>query len=66
MKFLNSRKNTLYIHLANEIESNIILVDERFGSFAFAEGLAWGGVAKANVPYVGWPKLNLKNVRWGK
>ncbi|MBK7908777.1 hypothetical protein [Candidatus Pollutiaquabacter sp.] len=59
MKFLNSKKSTLYIQLGNEIESNIILAGGRFGSFGFAEGrLACR--AKANVPNVGWLKLNLK------
>jgi hypothetical protein len=58
MKFLNSRKNTLFIQLANEIESNIILAGGRFGSFAFAEGSALCVGVKANVPNVGWLKLN--------
>jgi hypothetical protein len=58
MKFLNSKKSTLYIQLANEIESNIILVGGGFGSFAFAEWLALCVGAKANVPNVGWLKLN--------
>ncbi|MBI5371459.1 MAG: hypothetical protein HZA79_05465 [Sphingobacteriales bacterium] len=57
MKFLNSKKSTLYIQLANEIESNIILAGGGFGSFTFAEGLALRVGAKANAPNMRW--LNL-------
>ncbi|HYG50689.1 MAG TPA: hypothetical protein VD905_07285 [Flavobacteriales bacterium] len=58
MKFLNSKKSTLFIQLGNEVKSKIILAGGGFGSFAFAEGLALCVVAKANVPNVGWLKLN--------
>jgi hypothetical protein len=60
------KENTSYIQLANEIESNIILAGGRFGSFAFAEGLALCVGAKANVPNVWLAKIELKNVWWGK
>jgi hypothetical protein len=58
MKFLNSRKSTLYIQPESEVKSNIIPAGGEFGSFAFAEGLVLCVGAKANVPNVGWLKLH--------
>lgn len=66
MRFQNSKKNTLYIQLVSEIESNIILKGRGFGSFTFAEGLALCAGAKANVPNVRLAKIELKKCAVGK
>jgi len=48
------------------INDNILGAVAKNGSFAFAEGSALCGGAKANVPFVRLAKIVFKKVRWVK
>jgi hypothetical protein len=55
-----------YVKKMFVLGTNVILCGGRFGSFAFAEGLALCVGAKANVPNVRLAKIELKKMCGGE